>query len=58
MLSSSPTLIYLGNANKNIIAFRYICFMNGLVKTGLQILGVNDLVGEYKPVLFNLQTKY
>jgi hypothetical protein len=37
MLSSSPTLIYLGNANKNIIAFKYICFMNGLVKSGLQI---------------------
>jgi hypothetical protein len=23
--------------SKNIIAFKYICFMNGLVKSGLQI---------------------
>jgi hypothetical protein len=43
----------LGNAYKNIIAFKYICFMNGMVKSGLQILGVNDL----EPALFNLKSK-
>jgi hypothetical protein len=60
MLTSSPKSIYLNKANnckrgclqwqksKNFIAFKYICFMNGMVKSGLQILVVNDLNGEFK----------
>jgi hypothetical protein len=34
--------------SKNITAFKYICFMNGKVKSKLEILGVNDLGANLK----------
>lgn len=46
--NTTITFKRLAFAIQNIMAFKYFCFMNGLVKSGLQILGVNGLDSEFK----------